>query len=237
MIDIHSHVLPLVDDGSSSIEMSLKMLQQAYQDGTDAIVLTPHLAYPYRFINPKEKIESLFKDFQRIVDAEHIPIKMYLGCEFLFTKDDFENHFHEIRTLNNSQYLLMEFYFDCDGEEILEAISHVKERGYIPIIAHPERYEAIQIDEDVAFKAKEMGAYLQMNKASILGRHGTRAQECIYRMLENHLISFVGSDAHNVTTRNTFMYKSYQEVSYYFGSDYANAIFKNNAKNILGIEG
>ena len=220
MIDIHSHVLPLVDDGSSSIEMSLKMLQQAYQDGTDAIVLTPHLAYPYRFINPKEKIESLFKDFQRIVDDEHIPIKMYLGCEFLFTKDDFENHFHEIRTLNNS-----------------EAISHVKERGYIPIIAHPERYEAIQIDEDVAFKAKEMGAYLQMNKASILGRHGTRAQECIYRMLENHLISFVGSDAHNVTTRNTFMYKSYQEVSYYFGRDYANAIFKNNAKNILGIEG
>ncbi len=216
MIDIHSHVLPLVDDGSSSIEMSLKMLQQAYQDGTDAIVLTPHLAYPYRFINPKEKIESLFKDFQRIVDDEHIPIKMYLGCEFLFTKDDFENH---------------------DGEEILEAISHVKERGYIPIIAHPERYEAIQIDEDVAFKAKEMGAYLQMNKASILGRHGTRAQECIYRMLENHLISFVGSDAHNVTTRNTFMYKSYQEVSYYFGRDYANAIFKNNAKNILGIEG
>ena len=91
---------------------------------------------------------------------------MYLGCEFLFTKDDFENHFHEIRTLNNSQYMLMEFYFDCDGEEILEAISHVKERGYIPIIAHPERYEAIQIDEDVAFKAKEMGAYLQMNKAS-----------------------------------------------------------------------
>ncbi|WP_288155228.1 tyrosine-protein phosphatase [uncultured Sharpea sp.] len=219
MIDIHSHVLPLVDDGSSSIEMSLKMLQQAYQDGTDAIVLTPHLAYPYRFINPKEKIESLFKDFQRIVDDEHIPIKMYLGCEFLFTKDDFENHFHEIRTLNNSQYMLMEFY--C----------------YIPIIAHPERYEAIQIDEDVAFKAKEMGAYLQMNKASILGRHGTRAQECIYRMLENHLISFVGSDAHNVTTRNTFMYKSYQEVSYYFGRDYANAIFKNNAKNILGIEG
>ena len=83
MIDIHSHILPMVDDGSRTIEMSLKMLDEAYRDGTDELVLTPHLAYPYGFINPTGKIRSLFEDFKEIVKEAGIPVKLYPGCEYL----------------------------------------------------------------------------------------------------------------------------------------------------------
>ena len=85
MIDIHSHILPLVDDGSSSVDMSLDMLDEAYRDGTKEIVLTPHLAYAYGFENPNYKIKELFGQFKDIVEDVGIPIKMYLGCEFLYS--------------------------------------------------------------------------------------------------------------------------------------------------------
>ena len=88
MIDIHSHILPMIDDGASSVEMALDMLDAAYRDGTDAIILTPHLAYEYGFINPYSKIKNLFKDLKNIVEYEHIPIDLYLGCEFLFSSPE-----------------------------------------------------------------------------------------------------------------------------------------------------
>ena len=101
MIDIHSHILPMVDDGCSSVDQALAMLDQAYQDGSDEIVLTPHLAYPYGFVNPSKKIRSLFDDFQRIVNEARIPVKLYLGCEFLFDSiDSFYEHLDEITTYN-----------------------------------------------------------------------------------------------------------------------------------------
>ena len=135
MIDIHSHILPMVDDGASSVKIALDMLDEAYQDGTDEIILTPHLAYPYGFINPKEKINDLFDDLKRIIKYEGIPIKVYLGCEYLFTDErSFELQFNDISLLNNTRYLLMEFYFDVDQEDILKAIDCVLNKNLILLL-------------------------------------------------------------------------------------------------------
>ena len=79
MIDIHCHILPMVDDGSDSVETSLEMLDAAWQDGTDALILTPHYAVEYGFDNPKEKIRMLFAEFKDIVRQEGIPVRLYLG--------------------------------------------------------------------------------------------------------------------------------------------------------------
>ena len=115
MIDIHSHILPMVDDGSQSIDESLRMLINAYEDGTDGIVLTPHLAYEYGFKNSWSYIQKLFMDFQNIVKQEHIPIQLYLGTEFLMSSVDvFLAHLDDITRMNSTQYLLMEFFFDVD---------------------------------------------------------------------------------------------------------------------------
>ena len=223
MIDIHSHILPLVDDG----DMSLDMLDEAYRDGTKEIVLTPHLAYAYGFENPNYKIKELFGQFKDIVEDVGIPIKMYLGCEFLYRSHE------SFTTLNDTKYLLMEFYFDVEEEVILEAVQDVLDKGYIPVVAHPERFEAIQINPDIAAEIVNRGGYLQMNKGSILGDYGSLVKETVYNLLENKLIHFVGSDAHNLRNRHPRMYESYVQVKTRFGSDYAQRIFKENGKILL----
>lgn len=232
MIDIHCHVLPMVDDGAASVEEALKMVKEAYMDGTDAMILTPHLSYAYGFINPYEKINELFHEFQYIVEREQIPIELYLGCEFHFSsKDDFLDHFDEITRINHTKYLLMEFFFNVEGSFILEAITMVKEKGLIPIIAHPERYDCM--DEQWAKEIIDQGALLQMNKGSVLSRHGRHAYECVLDLLDHHYISFVGSDAHHINVRTPYMYESYQYVKDYYGKTYADYIFNDHAKEVL----
>lgn len=234
MIDIHSHVLPMIDDGAQSVETALEMLISAYEDGTDAIVLTPHLSYVYEFINPKDKIKELFSDLQDIVKMEHIPIKLYLGCEFHFSSIEiFKEHFNEITTINDTRYLLMEFFFDIDAQEILLAIDEVLKQGLIPIIAHPERYECIQNSLDVVEKGIEKGALFQMNKGSILGRYGRTARETVLGMLDYHYISFVGSDGHHPRQRSTLMYDAYALVKDIYGKTYAKEIFNDNPSRML----
>ena len=234
MIDIHSHVLPMVDDGASSVEQALRMLVQAYEDGTDEIVLTPHLAYDYGFDNPSDKIKDLYEDLKYIVNKERIPIVMHLGCEFLFSSlDTFTKYFDEITFMNDTKYLLIEFYFDVDSEDILKAIDAVMEKGYIPIIAHPERYECVKITIDVVKEGIEKGALFQMNKGSLFGDYGRTARETVFDLLDKHYIHFAGSDAHNTSSRNTYMYEAYQLIKDIYGNEYAHRVFKNNPKKML----
>lgn len=234
MIDIHSHILPMIDDGAYSIDMALDMLDQAYQSGTDAIVLTPHLAYAYGFENPYNKIKELFDDFQKIVRDVGIPIQMYLGTEFLFSSPrTFYLHKDEITTMNQTQYLLMEFYFDVKEEEILEAIDIIVSEGWIPIIAHPERFECIQIHHQFASLMIQKGALLQMNKGSILSQYGRMAKETVLYLLDHHYISFVGSDAHHPRLRDANLSLCYEMVCDLYGHHYAQDIFDNNAQKML----
>ena len=236
MIDIHSHILPMIDDGASSVEMALEMLVKAYDDGTDEIILTPHFAKVYGFDNPKSKIIDLFDDLVHIVKYEKIPIDLYLGCEYLFeSKERFFEDKKEITTINNTNYLLMEFFFDVEGNTILEAVDTVLESGWIPILAHPERYDCVQNELDIAYEAKKRGALLQMNKGSILGRYGNTVKETSYDLLNEHVYSFVGSDAHHPRYRSSLMYEAYEKVKELFGKTYANKIFKGNAKELLKI--
>lgn len=238
MIDIHSHILPMIDDGASSVEMALEMLKRAYEDGTDAIILTPHYADVYGFHNPKHKIFFLYEDLYFIVKRERIPIQIYLGCEYLFdSKEKFLEDKENITTINDTNYLLMEFFFDVEGKTILEAVDTVIENGWIPILAHPERYDCIQDEIEIAYQAKKLGAHLQMNKGSILGRYGQEAKETSYDLLSEHAYTFVGSDAHHPKMRSSLMYDAYLEVKELFGRTYAKQIFKENAKKLLKIEG
>ena len=234
MIDIHSHILPMIDDGASSVEMALDMLDAAYRDGTDAIILTPHLAYEYGFINPYSKIKNLFKDLKNIVEYEHIPIDLYLGCEFLFSSPEtFYNHKKDITTLNDTQYLLMEFFFDVSKEEVIEAVDIIIDNHMIPIIAHPERFECFQTSSSLADEVIRKGALLQMNKGSVLGRYGRTAKETVLELLDKHYISFVGSDAHHPQKRSSLMYEAYEYMKEYYDKEYVKDIFFNNPKNML----
>lgn len=234
MIDIHSHILPLVDDGASSVEMALEMLSKAYLDGTDLVFLTPHFARPYGFYNPNEKIKRLFNDLSDIVKKEGIPIELRLGCEYLYSsKEDFFEDLPAITCLNQTSYLLIEFFFDEREETMIEAVQTITDAGMIPIIAHPERFETIQESFSLIRSLRQMGALFQMNKGSILGRYGRIARETALDMLKGHYYSFVGSDAHHPMRRSSLMFDAYQEVERYFGKTYAKEIFSENPKRLI----
>ena len=234
MIDIHSHVLPMVDDGAQSVEMALDMLIQAYENGTDEIVLTPHYAIDYNYVNPKDKIINLFHDLVRIVEHERIPIKLYLGTEYLMSSiHSFREHVNEIRTMNETRYLLIEFFFDVHQERMLELVDEVLNHHFIPIIAHAERFKCIQLSTSLAKELIDKGCVLQMNKGSILGEFGKYPQEAAYELLDQHYYSFVGSDTHHPIRRTANMKEAYRIVQHYYGTRYADDIFYFNAKDML----
>lgn len=234
MFDIHTHILPMLDDGAQSVEEALQMLIMAYEDGTDDILLTPHMALCYGFDNPKSKTKHYFQDLKRIVRAQGIPIHLHLGMELLYTdKNDFEKIKEEIKTLNDTSFLLCEFFFDCEKEVIMEAVKVIKENGFIPVIAHPERYECMQRNIDLALWVKENGAYLQMNAGSLTGFYGRRARNCVYMLLEENLIDFVGSDAHDYKYRTPLLKEGFEIILDAFGRRRAEKIFFKNAYDLL----
>lgn len=234
MIDIHSHILPMVDDGASSVETALNMLDDAYCDGTTEIVLTPHYAPAYGYINQKSKIHDLVSELKFIVENEGIPIKIHSGCEYLIQSPRrFYEDIQNIATLNHSRYLLTEFYFDAQETEILNGIAAIQEQNLIPILAHPERYECIQrYPENVKYYIQG-GALLQMNKGSVLGEYGKAVQNTAMKILAQNGYAFAGSDAHHAVERNTHMYLAYKFVCDYFGAEYAREIFSENPKKML----
>lgn len=234
MFDIHSHILPLIDDGATSVDMALEMLDQACRSGTEAIVLTPHFAKVYAYDNPKTKVKPLFSDLKDIVKQERIPIQLYLGTEYLFSSvESFYEDLEMIQTMNDTQYLLMEFFFDTKAEFIKEAVETVLNKQMIPIIAHPERFECIQTSYRLVKYLLEKGVLFQLNKGSVLGDYGSRVKETALYLLEHHVYAFIGSDAHRSYRRNSIMDEAYDFIRYYFGKQYTEDIFYRNPKNML----
>ena len=236
MIDLHSHILPMADDGAGSVEMGLDMLWEACQSGTACIVLTPHYN-PLSRTNGVERIRPLFQDFQRIVCSEEIPIRIYLGQEVLFlSRKLFLEKQSEICTIHRTHYLLMEFPFDAAESNLLCGVETVKEVGLIPLIAHPERYTEIQSAPSIARRLVRAGALLQMNKTSLLGVHGSSVQETAALLLGQNLYAAVGSDAHDLGNRNAVLSGAYDLTREYFGEDRAEHLFWINAEKILDDE-
>ncbi|MFA7126667.1 MAG: CpsB/CapC family capsule biosynthesis tyrosine phosphatase [Bacilli bacterium] len=223
MIDIHTHILPGVDDGSIDLENSLIMLKQANEQGVTHLVLTPHSILNSRKFLSKE---DLFLRFQKLVNAaKDIPIQLYLGSEIFYTDKVISKlDSGELQTFSDSKYLLIEFSMrnESDLDEILY---NIRVKGFQPILAHPERYEYMTVEK---LKQLKENALIQINSTSIEGFHGRKAKKKAFEFLKEGLVDFVSSDCHNSTTRTCSLKKSYEIVFNKFGEETARAIFENN---------
>lgn len=192
MIDIHSHLIPRVDDGSQSLEESLSLLKQAEEDGITELISTPH------FIKNGEyriKAHELVKRFNELKQAYKGPIKLHLGNEFYIHPDLSELlEKGEILTLAESDYILVEFPFHEYKEEYDEILYELSLK-YRIIIAHPERYSYVQDDPNFCLRWLNEGYYLQANQNSLFRKE---TKKVLIPMIEHGFISFVASDAHNV---------------------------------------
>ncbi len=232
MIDIHSHILPKTDDGSATLAESLDLLRLAKKTGTNKIVLTPHFYNPrIGYVDKKEVISS----YERLREkAKDIDIELLLGSE-VFCSDRFlreikENNF---LTVNNTDYLLVEFDFHDDFDRMIFSLELIKDFGYKPIIAHPERYTFLRTDEYFVKTALSKGALFQVNTSSLAGLHGENAARFANFLLQNEFASVVASDAHDITYRNTDLQKAFMWIYGNFSKSYAEKLFFENPEKII----
>lgn len=198
MIDIHTHLLPEVDDGSSSFEMSYEMLKLELLSNVDVVVLTPHYFITSFDKTDKAKIQEKFLIFkEKFADFK---IRFILGAELYYTPELMhEINNHQVMTLGDSNYLLIEFSLVQNLYDIPSILNEICYLGYRPILAHPERYS--YLSEKDLIKIKQTGTLIQVNTSSILGDFGHAIQKKAFRFIKLNLVDFISSDAHNTKIR------------------------------------
>ena len=233
MIDIHTHILPGVDDGSRDFDQSLIMAGEAYNAGFTEIITTSHyMTNVYEADKPTRV--KLIEKYQRLLDKNSIEIKLHNGAEIYFSED-----FPElvksglIPTLADSQYVLFELPLRSKIIYIDSCIFKLKQMGYIPIIAHPERYAVVQNDIHLAEEWAECGALLQANFGSVVGFYGRSAKSTLFKLLKKDMITFFGSDNHRTDQIYANMPKIIKKLKRKIGEEKFNILTEENPKKII----
>ena len=210
MVDIHTHIIPNVDDGSPNLETSLEMVKHEIDIGVTEIICTPHHIY-HRYEKSVKEIKEKFLLLKEAVEKENLPIKLYLGQEICYThREDIIAMLKagKLLTLNNTNRVLLEFSFTREPEDLLDIIYNFGVNGYEVIIAHIERYEWINYQKVEALKAE--GALIQINSNSYLGLTSWKEKRFTKKLLKNGLVDFVASDTHSF--RPSTLDKSYKKI-------------------------
>ena len=230
MIDIHCHILPGVDDGAQNMSQALQMLENAAASDVECLVLTPHCNRPDGMAGCN--LQAVFHDLCR--ESAHIPVKLALGAEVHVT-EELPRLLQKgaFPTINGSRYLLTEFPFSWRSSDFLPMLEMICNLGYVPVVAHPERYHALWEDADQVYDWLDLGCHVQLTAASVVGKYGTRAQKCAANLLKNGLACCVASDAHGVDSRNNNLLEVQSYLSLYYSRRCANALLWENPMTIF----
>lgn len=225
MIDIHSHILPEVDDGSENIFQSLEMLKAAEQQGITDIVLTPH--YRADYLTKRADLEQKFEMLKSAAKKDGINVSLYLGQEIYAFRDIIKwLKEGKLLSMNGTKYVLVEFSVKQEMD-IPETVYMLKTNGFIPIVAHISRYFYAEIE--TAREVKEIGGLVQINATSLCDSFFYRRRAM--KFIKEGLVDFVASDMHY--KRRQDMQKAYKIVSKKFGVYIADKLFTENAKILL----
>ncbi len=238
MIDIHSHILPGIDDGAKTIKDSMKIIKQAYYNGVTDIIVTPHYMLGSDYVCDNQEKRKLVTKLRLYVKKANIPVSIYLGNEVFVENDMLQlKKDKQIMTLNNSKYLLFELPLNYKYNGLGDVIFNLECNDIIPIIAHPERYSCIKENPSLIEDLIDKGVLFQSNLGSFLGVYGKLAKETAILLLKHHAITFIGSDTHRES--NNF-YSRIDEVKKimrkYISEDEIEDLFVNNACKILAKE-
>lgn len=234
MIDIHTHILPGVDDGAQTLQDAIKMIEYAYSKGTTELLLTPHGNWDAYENYDEELLKTRFGQLQEAVAIREIPVKLYLGMEVYATRDLlYRLKRKQLLPVNQTRYMLVEFGFDVDGNEMFEALRNIEQAGFLPIVAHAERYDFVNYMPDVVYEWNRRGYGVQVNAGSLFGDFGRREQRCAECLLTHNLVHFVASDCHNMHHRKPGLADAYQFIRERYSDGYAELLMKINPDRLL----
>lgn len=229
--DIHTHLVFGVDDGASTLDDSIAILKAEKDDGVDRIIASSH----YRrnmFEVPLDKYLANFDTVKQ--EAEKLGIELYTGCEYhanLDMVDGLNSKRH--LTMADTNCVLTEFANASEKSFIKERCYALLSNGYKPIIAHVERYQATRKDVNLVRRLVDMGCYVQVNAQSVIGEDGFLVKQYCKKLLNEDLVHFVGSDAHDVSSRHPVMGKCMEYLRNKYGNDYAEWIMINNPQELI----
>lgn len=230
MIDIHSHVLPGLDDGARTLEEAVEMLRFAAGAGTTDIVATPHISPD--FPNDFEEVNRIFGELSRC--AEGI-VRLHLGCDFHLTYDNLQDFLLNPSkyTINNLRYLMVELADYIPFGPVGEALVRISEEGVVPIITHPERNSSLQRNSGELEAWVARGCLCQVTGQSLLGQFGSRARTMGRQLLRDGLAHVVASDAHDLVNRPPTLQPAYRYITSHYGQILAERLCVVNPKAII----
>lgn len=221
-VDIHHHLAYGVDDGPKNARDMQKMLRHAAKEGIGAIIATPHVTpgvQPFY----EESYRKALASAREYCRESGLEIEIYEGCEVLYTEQT-PRMLREGRvpTLAGTDYVLVEFSPDVRYSKLREALERISCEGFIPVVAHCERYEClVWRPSRVRSLRSELGAHFQINCSSIVRNKGFLLRRFVRIMLEEELADALGTDAHNVTSRPANMKAAWRIIRNKYGSAYA----------------
>lgn len=233
MIDIHSHIIPNVDDGARSVEETFNILKEAQEAGFTDVILTSHFLLNYYETNAQELIFWKEK-LQEVLKKQGTKINLHSGMEIYITnqmEELLENK--KILTLANSRYMLIELPLATNVKYFDYVVYYLEAKGIKPIIAHPERYKCVQKDPDIVEEYIEKGCLIQCNYGSIVNLYGREAEKTIKTLLKKKQVHFLGSDVHRENGTYLIILDAIKKIRKIIGENKINEITTINPKKIL----
>lgn len=238
MIDIHSHIVFDVDDGPKSLEESLNLISESYRQGVRTLVSTSHRRKDM-FETPEEKIHANFLRVKEAAEKKFPDLSILYGGELYYTEDlrqKLEKNL--VPTMDSSRYALIEFSMTTPWRDMHQALTKVLMLGITPLVAHIERYNALENKPDRVQEIINMGCYTQVNSNHVLKPKLFGDKEKVFKQrgryfLEANLVHCIASDMHNLDKRPPYMKEAYDLVTKTYGQARAQALFKENMQALL----
>lgn len=236
MIDLHCHILPGIDDGSSDIGTSVQMAKDAKAAGFDTLFCSSHYMIPH-YTSPKEDNLRLIENLKERLKEENIDLSLKFANEIYINESIVELLKEEkIANFEGTNYVLVELPLNQEVRYAEEILDELMDYGYSVILAHPERYAFVKKDPNRVIPFIEMGVVLQSNYASIIGKYGDDAKKTVEKLLKAKMINCLATDCHRPNSIYIRMETIKTELKKYIDEDYFDNLTNINPQKILNDE-
>ncbi|MBR3116063.1 hypothetical protein IKF30_02435 [Candidatus Saccharibacteria bacterium] len=235
MIDIHSHILPGIDDGARTLDESIDIIQELSRQGVTSIVATPHYITDTMYTSPRNNNLILLNKLRQALGDAGVEVGVYLGNEIFIDIKIAELLKKRIAsTMADSEYILVEFSLNEEYPNYADILGNLMELGYKVILAHPERYVLAEEDFDRLEELQEMGILFQCNAGSFIGQYGKSVEKIVVRLAKEKRIFALGSDMHHARGDNR-MIKAQKKLRKYYSKAELDRILVKNPSKIIGV--
>ncbi|WP_202700876.1 tyrosine-protein phosphatase [Flavobacterium sp. UGB4466] len=202
-VDIHSHLLPGIDDGAKTITDTIKLVRAFQEMGVSQFTTTPHINH-YVWNNSAQIITAKQQETKLLLEENHIQIPFQAAAEY-FIDDWFENHFKNEKLLTlKDNYVLVELSYQNAPIHLYKTLFELQVAGYIPVLAHPERYVYYRKDFNEYEKLKKVGCLFQLNLLAVVGYYGEHICKTAEELLRKGMYDFTGTDVHHMNHIRAF---------------------------------